>query len=113
MIIAWKIQCFYFNKGCGIIPGRKMEPRYQARPEFSAMREALEEGDASCIVLNSGRAWSLGSIFPPGIIQQPSCLDIETNSTWKKSIEQFLFFKICQFIGSRPHYQYISQFSQF
>ena len=44
------------HEGCWIIPGEKMEPKDQARPEFSAMREALEEGDASCIVLNSGRA---------------------------------------------------------
>jgi len=34
------------HEGCWIIPGGKMEPKDQARPEFSAMREALEEGGA-------------------------------------------------------------------
>ena len=62
------------HEGCWIIPGGKMKNKDQAPPEFSAMREAL----------NSGWAWSLGSIFPPGIIQQTSCLDNEINSTWKK-----------------------------
>ena len=61
-----------------------MKNKDQARPEFSAMREALEEGDASRIALSSGRAWYLGFILPQGIIQQPSCLDNEINITWKK-----------------------------
>ena len=72
------------HKGCWIIPGGKMNIKDQHPPEFSAMREVLEDGGASGIALNSGLAWSLGSIFPPGIIQQPSCLDDEINSTWKK-----------------------------
>ena len=71
-------------EGCWIIPGGKMEPKDQDPPEFSAMREASPSSSASRIALNSGRAWSLFFIFPPGIIQQPLCLDNETNSTWKK-----------------------------
>ena len=44
------------HEGCWIIPGGKMKQKDQPQPEFSAMREALEQGDASCIVLNSDQA---------------------------------------------------------
>ena len=44
------------HEGCWIIPGGKMEPKDQARPEFSTMQEASPSSSASRIALNSGLA---------------------------------------------------------